>query len=232
MAELSYLKPIETKYKGYKFRSRLEARWSVFFEEMGLDWSYEVEGFQLPSGAWYLPDFFIKSRDKCMDYWYEVKPKGTSTCPKVEEFSAVLKYEFISMSFSKDKKPQAIIQLDGEPMDFVKSLCPRCRKISCDQYPFDSVKDSWVTEYTCAECDKYMEFTHLYLEKFVCFRCHDIGRISHVLTEEDVNFGDSILWDNGVMKQLDEGMLAVLAHRFIGAKQLAREFRFDGRDSQ
>ena len=44
------LTPIETVYKGYKFRSRLEARWAVFFEEMGLDWSYEVEGFNLPSG--------------------------------------------------------------------------------------------------------------------------------------------------------------------------------------
>ena len=26
------IKPIETHYKGYRFRSRLEARWAVFFD--------------------------------------------------------------------------------------------------------------------------------------------------------------------------------------------------------
>ena len=26
------IKPIETNYKGYRFRSRLEARWAVFFD--------------------------------------------------------------------------------------------------------------------------------------------------------------------------------------------------------
>ena len=27
---------IETKYKGYRFRSRLEARWAVFFDALGI----------------------------------------------------------------------------------------------------------------------------------------------------------------------------------------------------
>ena len=30
------MKIIETKYRGYHFRSRLEARWAVFFDEIGL----------------------------------------------------------------------------------------------------------------------------------------------------------------------------------------------------
>jgi hypothetical protein len=30
------IKAIETRYKGYRFRSRLEARWSVFFDAMEL----------------------------------------------------------------------------------------------------------------------------------------------------------------------------------------------------
>lgn len=32
------IKPIETKYKGYRFRSRLEARWAVFFDALGISW--------------------------------------------------------------------------------------------------------------------------------------------------------------------------------------------------
>ena len=32
------MKPIETVYKGFKFRSRLEARWAVFFDACGVRW--------------------------------------------------------------------------------------------------------------------------------------------------------------------------------------------------
>lgn len=41
------IKAIETVYRGYRFRSRLEARWAVFFDALGLEWEYEPEGFDL-----------------------------------------------------------------------------------------------------------------------------------------------------------------------------------------
>lgn len=53
------IKPIETIYKGYRFRSRLEARWAVFFDELGVDYEYELEGYELEDGTRYLPDFYI-----------------------------------------------------------------------------------------------------------------------------------------------------------------------------
>jgi hypothetical protein len=34
---------------GYRFRSRLEARWAVFFDVAGIPWQYEPEGFDLSS---------------------------------------------------------------------------------------------------------------------------------------------------------------------------------------
>jgi hypothetical protein len=40
-------KPIETRYAGCRFRSRLEARWAVFFDRLGIAWEYEPEGFEL-----------------------------------------------------------------------------------------------------------------------------------------------------------------------------------------
>lgn len=52
------MKIIETKYRGYHFRSRLEARWAVFFDEIGLPFKYEEEGYDL-NNTWYLPDFWI-----------------------------------------------------------------------------------------------------------------------------------------------------------------------------
>jgi len=73
------IKPIETEYNGYKFRSRLEARWAVFFDRAGIVYDYEPEGFDLGDGVYYLPDFKLynvgwrEDRDECSIY-VEVKP--------------------------------------------------------------------------------------------------------------------------------------------------------------
>jgi len=48
------IKAIQTEYRGYLFRSRLEARWAVFFDACGVDWEYEPEGYDLGSGGYYL----------------------------------------------------------------------------------------------------------------------------------------------------------------------------------
>lgn len=37
----------EKAYDGYRFRSRLEARWAVFFNNIGLEYEYEMEGFDM-----------------------------------------------------------------------------------------------------------------------------------------------------------------------------------------
>lgn len=66
---------IETAYKGYRFRSRLEARWAVFFDALGLRWEYEKEGFGLPSGR-YLPDFWLPTpwgEYPAAGLWVEIK---------------------------------------------------------------------------------------------------------------------------------------------------------------
>lgn len=65
------IRPIETRYKGYRFRSRLEARWAVFFDAIGLEYEYEAQGFELKSGR-YLPDFYIPILKK----FVEVKPRN------------------------------------------------------------------------------------------------------------------------------------------------------------
>ena len=56
---MNELKAIQTEYKGYKFRSRLEARWAVFFDTLGVKWEYEPEGYDLGNGVYYLPDFLL-----------------------------------------------------------------------------------------------------------------------------------------------------------------------------
>lgn len=73
------MKPIETEYAGYRFRSRLEARWAVFFDTADIEYRYEPEGFVLPfsyTPDWasakkfrYLPDFYLPG----LKMWAEVK---------------------------------------------------------------------------------------------------------------------------------------------------------------
>ncbi len=57
------IKAIETEYKGYRFRSRLEARWAVFFDVRGMAWEYEKQGYELKGidgvTHFYLPDFYL-----------------------------------------------------------------------------------------------------------------------------------------------------------------------------
>ena len=74
------IKAIETQYKGYRFRSRLEARWGVFFDALGVEWKYEVEGFTLQNGVRYLPDFWLK-KPEC---WIEIK-SGYPTEAEIEK---------------------------------------------------------------------------------------------------------------------------------------------------
>ena len=53
------IKAIETVYNGYRFRSRLEARWAVFFDCAYIKYEYEPEGYKLRDGSYYLPDFYL-----------------------------------------------------------------------------------------------------------------------------------------------------------------------------
>jgi hypothetical protein len=60
---------IQTEYKGYRFRSRLEARWAVFFDTLGVRYEYEKEGFELEDVGRYLPDFWLPD----LNLWLEIK---------------------------------------------------------------------------------------------------------------------------------------------------------------
>jgi len=63
---------IQTTYNGTMFRSRLEARWAIFFDSIGLKWIYEMEGYELSNGQRYLPDFYFPE----LLCFGEVKPEG------------------------------------------------------------------------------------------------------------------------------------------------------------
>lgn len=86
------IKAIETVYNGYRFRSRLEARWAVFFDALNVPYEYEPEGFWTPYGG-YLPDFRVKcygNRGSCCSDPYDlyIEVKGNMTQDDAEKITA------------------------------------------------------------------------------------------------------------------------------------------------
>lgn len=84
------LKVIQTYYNGYLFRSRLEARWAVFFDACGVEYEYEPEGYDLGNGMMYLPDFLLHGVDgrSSGDLYVEVKGRmNDNDARKINRFA-------------------------------------------------------------------------------------------------------------------------------------------------
>ena len=52
------MKVLPTVYNGRKYRSRTEARWAVFLDQLRVRFEYEAEGYDL-GDFYYLPDFWL-----------------------------------------------------------------------------------------------------------------------------------------------------------------------------
>lgn len=59
------------KFGARLMRSRLEARWAIYFDILHIKWEYEPERIELPGGIRYTPDFWFPERKA----WGEVKPR-------------------------------------------------------------------------------------------------------------------------------------------------------------
>lgn len=80
------IQAIETQYNGHNFRSRLEARYAVLFDNLNIKWDYEPQGYKTEHGP-YLPDFLLYLREPTL---VEVKPwPGPDRDPRWEEVSKV-----------------------------------------------------------------------------------------------------------------------------------------------
>lgn len=114
------LKAVDTEYKGYRFRSRLEARWAVFFDAMQIQYEYEPEGFRVGEAQAYLPDFFLPD----LSTYVEIKPTNAfeiTIDDENEEFSMsgddVEKYALACNSFAD--AGYMFLLLCGDPVDVI-----------------------------------------------------------------------------------------------------------------
>lgn len=113
------IKAIETEYAGCRFRSRLEARWAVFFDALGVEWEHEPEGFETDAGR-YLPDFRIwiqhppvskvmitvGKNDHSWPLWFEVKPPDFTHDIRHQAFVESGEWLVVAAGMPRDYKDQ------------------------------------------------------------------------------------------------------------------------------
>lgn len=153
---MNEIKPIETIYNGYRFRSRLEARWAVFFDCLGVKYEYEPEGFELPGVGGYLPDFRIQCHTSrghdCEPFPLYVEVKGQMDAASAEKIKAFSYYgwegqiDYYCDSFSGNPAPSGrralLIVSDIPNIQHAEDVCDSdtlcCYdSLGHDLYPFN-----------------------------------------------------------------------------------------------
>ena len=88
--------PIETYYRGIKFRSKNEAKWACFFDNAKIKYEYEPRLFIGWTGAYYKPDFYLPDYKK----YAEVKsyPDAIQEKDMAEKLNSVIDYQATDVS--------------------------------------------------------------------------------------------------------------------------------------
>lgn len=166
------IKAIQTQYKGYNFRSRLEARWAVAFDRMGVNWRYEPECFDLGKFGHYLPDFRIEYKGKRA--WVEVK--GRLSGYRREDRTCVVKrYQ------GQEKTDEFAMQIGARGgMMFLLGDIPNpyCREIRPISTMFvTTINNPQLSGYSQKSLWEYCAFTMVDAENLTpSFICGDWGR--------------------------------------------------------
>ena len=170
------IKPIETVYNGYRFRSRLEARWAVFFDALGIEYIYEPEGFTFPDGTNYLPDFYLPK----MNTFFEVKGiMGADDVHKIEQLRAhsgkFVAIGYGDMTFEADSWCGE--DENGKPLTIPDSKDMSCLALctECQQYYFMGYTATW----QCRCCGAYDGDGH--------FGVMAEGDLKHIISDEVKN---------------------------------------------
>lgn len=164
------IKAIETEYKGYRFRSRLEARWAVFFDSVGIEWQYEVEGYELDDLR-YLPDFYLPQANM----WLEVKPVAFTPDEreKASRLSKATHRDVILAVGVPEPTVYLSIREEGRILMPYKDSIWMSEKIQMD-YP-DTPFEQWLIE----DKERCVEFARIFSSLMAACRAARSARFEH-----------------------------------------------------
>lgn len=125
------MRSLEAIYQKRRFRSRLEARWAMFYDSVGVEWAYEPEAIDLGKFS-YQPDFWLKP----FQAWNEIKGEI------VDDKAGLLMIEKCAQLAAQSGRP--VILNFHDPLDPVCAVfsgpryypesrwthCPTCGKLA------------------------------------------------------------------------------------------------------
>lgn len=161
---------IETYYKNTRFRSRLEAKWALFFDELGIVWDYECQGFE-SRGIRYLPDFYLPE----LELFFECKPYAPSESDFKKSAIGVEasgKTLILSWGYPAIPKDDDLFEM----IDIFHFLQNRTRELAVDVIEFPSVSD----RFGMVAIDRSAALTLLDDLPEIRLALHDIGGLETV----------------------------------------------------
>lgn len=123
------IQAIQTYYRGTYYRSRIEARWAVFFDVLGLKHEYEPDKFELPNRR-YIPDFRVFTGACCdhqQDVFLEVKgpPPTPDELSKLRDFSNVVGYNRALLVYG-GIRDYTLMDASADRIGWYWTQCPFC----------------------------------------------------------------------------------------------------------
>lgn len=205
-------KAIETHYNGYRFRSRLEARWAVFFDHAHIKYEYEPEGFELDDGTRYLPDFYLPEDD----YYVEVKP------PRVNAFEGIKRASmFVGNGIDKllilgNIPKKSSVDVYHFPVIYYNTFYEsKLMTLACIvPYPEDETDILKLYIEKGCSIDRYIQYNHLQMERNLMGLLNGVHdkKLSERLNED--SFADVLKYDTESVEYLNSCYDAARQARF------------------
>jgi hypothetical protein len=204
---------IETVFDGYRFRSRLEARWAVFFKKARIRYIYEPECFRMfTDGELYLPDFYLpdvnmRTTEDKGGIYVEVKPPPLNFNTK-EGMRLVAHLAELSYITGK-----SVLLIEGMPALWDDIFVDK----GYGEIYFDAEGDGHYEITITPDFDERWDTNMLFARCYKCFRV----RVQHGWHQGPCEY---------CLKQSDEKSRCDAAHpSLVHAVNVARSYRFEER---
>ena len=162
-----------TKWNGTSFRSRLEARWAIFFDTMRpkIPYVYEPELIATPWGP-YLPDFWLPT----LRTFFIVKPDPINI--EEEQKAFWIGEQGFGVFIAEGPIPKTFDMTKGWSIDFVGE--ERYRPRDAGQYIYTGSGSNWDSPVTFCQCNKCgivgIQFSGFATRLCECYEVRNYGR--------------------------------------------------------
>jgi hypothetical protein len=159
--------PVPRRYACTAFRSSLEADWACTLDNLGIEWRYEPVTVTLPSGEWYVPDFWLPE----LATYIEVKGAGIPRRHKPAQLAELETGTIVLLGLAARPRTGATgwreLGINWEPADGGSLGLVECKHCQAWQWA------RLAPVVTCRRCGARFNFCHLAGPGEITFRRSD-----------------------------------------------------------